>query len=70
MANVVIFDKLGPLADRILDEFAARTGLTAHDEGSRRIFEVSSADDHEVRVVQTLTEIDEHWTQHIGLELP
>jgi hypothetical protein len=69
MADPIIFTKLDADADRILDAFEQRTGLEGEDDGDRRVFEVEGAE-HEVDVVQTLTDIDEDWTDHVGVQDP
>jgi hypothetical protein len=69
MADPIIFTKLDADADRILDAFEQRTGLEGEDDGDRRVFEVEGTE-HEVDVVQTLTDIDEDWTDHVGLQDP
>ena len=72
MADPIILTKLddSPDADRILDEFEQRTGLTSEERDDGRYFTLDGARDHEVEVVQTLTEIDERWTDHVGLKDP
>jgi hypothetical protein len=69
MADQIILTKLDEEADRILDAFADQTGLHGDDEGDRRRFDVTGAG-HEVDVVQTLTDIDEDWTEHVGVADP
>lgn len=56
-------------ADRILDEFERRTGLESDpSDRNRRVYPLEG-EDHQVDVVQTLTDIDEHWPQHLVPEL-
>jgi hypothetical protein len=70
MAEMLILTKLDHRADAIIDRFQSRTGLdAAEDRDDRRIFELSGPD-HGIDVVQTLTSIDEHWPQHVGLQDP
>lgn len=52
-------------ADRILDAFEQRTGLEPEpSDGDRRVYPLTG-EDHRVDVVQTLTAIDEHWSEHL-----
>jgi hypothetical protein len=69
MADQIILTKLDDDADRILDAFEEQTGLEGDDEGNRRRFDVSGSG-HGIDVVQTLTDIDESWTEHVGVEDP
>ena len=69
MADQIILTKLDEEADRILDSFEEQTGLHGDDEGDRRRFDVTGAG-HAVDVVQTLTDIDEDWTEHVGVADP
>ncbi|MEJ7784708.1 MAG: hypothetical protein WKF96_07885 [Solirubrobacteraceae bacterium] len=69
MADQIILTKLDEDADRILDAFEEQTGLHGDDEGDRRRFDVAGAG-HAVDVVQTLTDIDEDWTEHVGVADP
>ena len=59
-----------PAADDIIEAFAERTGLDHEDteDGEGVIFDVS--DDHELQVVQTLTDIDPDWTDHLEVGQP
>lgn len=68
MADQIILTKLDDDADRILDEFEEQTGLHGDDEGDRRRFD--TAGKHDIDVVQTLTDIDESWTEHVGVADP
>jgi len=55
---------------RILDEFEQQTDLSpANDDGDARVYALEG-DDHQVEIVQTLTDIDPAWTEHIALEMP
>ena len=56
-------------ADRILDEFESRTGLISEAHGDGRLYELHGPD-HQTHIVQTLTEIDRAWTDHVGLRFP
>jgi hypothetical protein len=68
MADIIL-TKLDDQADRILDAFERQTGLEGEDDGEKRFFEIEGRE-HEVDVVQTLTAIDEAWTDHVGFEDP
>ncbi len=71
MADQVIIQTVGDTAaaERILDEFEQRTGLRsdAHDAG--RVYEIHD-EQHRTQIVQTLTDIDDRWTDHLGFKLP
>lgn len=70
MADMLTLTKLDREADDILDRFEAETGLhRVEDRDDLRVFEIAGRE-HEVDVVQTLTEIDEHWPTHVGLRDP
>lgn len=69
MADQIILTKLDEDADRILDAFEEQTGLHGDDEGDRRRFDTTGAG-HQVDVVQALTDIDEGWTEHVGVADP
>jgi hypothetical protein len=69
MADEIILTKLDDDADRILDAFEEHTGLHGDDEGDRRRFDVAGRE-HEIDVVQTLTDIDDAWTDHVGVADP
>ena len=56
-------------ATRILDEFESRTGLNAEPHGDGRLYELHG-EEHRTRIVQTLTDIDAAWTDHVGFKLP
>lgn len=66
MASSITFViKNHPEADRILDAFEERTGLEPEEkDGNTRVYPLEGAD-HKVDVVQTLTDIDEHWSEHL-----
>ena len=69
MADQIILTKLDEDADRILDAFEEQTGLHGDDEGDRRRFDMAGVG-HAVEVVQTLTDIDEGWAEHVGVADP
>ncbi len=71
MADQLILQTIGSADDaqRILDEFEQRTQLRAETRDDGRYYELHG-EEHRTRVVQTLTEIDAGWTDHIGLKLP
>ena len=71
MAHTVILHALDGSgdADRILAEFERRTGLDSDARGDDRYYELHD-EDHRERIVQTLTDIDERWTDHIGFKIP
>ncbi len=71
MAGQIILEKLdrSPEADRILDEFESRTGLHADVQDDVRYYELHD-EEHQTRIVQTLTDIDPAWTDHLGFRLP
>jgi hypothetical protein len=53
----------------IIDAFAERTGLEARK--SDRVAEFPlGPDDHHIQVVQTLTDIDPRWSDHVALGPP
>lgn len=56
-------------ADRILDEFERRTGLEGEARDDARYYELHG-EEHRTRIVQTLTEIEPDWTDHLGFRLP
>jgi hypothetical protein len=67
MPKTLIFRKLDAEADRILDEFAARTGLGERAGDERRIFEFEGAG-HDVDALAVLDEIHGAWGEHLELE--
>ncbi len=71
MADHVILRTLdgSPDAARILDEFESRTGLISEPHGDGRLYGLRGPD-HQKDIVQTLTEIDPAWTEHVGLRFP
>ena len=66
MASSISFAIKNPAeADRILDAFEQRTGLEPETtDGDRRVYPLEG-EDHQVDVVQTLTDIDEGWSEHL-----
>lgn len=71
MADHVILRPLDSSADaaRILDEFESRTGLISEAHGDGRLYGLHGPE-HQTHIVQTLTEIDARWTDHVGLRFP
>jgi hypothetical protein len=71
MASHVILRPIGgsPDALRILDEFESRTGLISEARGDDRLYGLHGPD-HRKDIIQTLTEIDRAWTEHVGLRFP
>jgi hypothetical protein len=67
MPKTLIFRKLDGEADRILDEFARRTGLAERAGDERRIFEFEGAG-HDVDALAQLEDIDAAWADHLELE--
>ena len=59
----------GSRAREIIDSFAQRSGLEPQDVDGGVEFPLSGSD-HEVPVVQTLTEIDPGWPDHLALGEP
>lgn len=57
-------------AERILAAFEERTGLHGDRDGERVVFGLETAHDHQVRIIEVLTEIDEHWPAHLALGQP
>jgi hypothetical protein len=69
MSEFIVLTKLDGKADDILDAFQERTGLHGRDEVSQRTYPLHGSE-HRVRVVQELTAIDDHWTDHVGVQIP
>jgi hypothetical protein len=69
-SSITFIIKNQPDGDRILDAFEEQTGLESEkpDDGSR-VYPLEG-DDHQVKVVQTLNDIDERWADHITPEAP
>jgi hypothetical protein len=55
--------------EAILEAFAERTGLASQAITGGVRFELGE-DDHQVKVVETLTDIDSHWSRHLTLGEP
>jgi hypothetical protein len=72
MADTITFLPKDDEGERILDEFEQQTDLTAEagEEGDAARVYPLEGDDHQVEIVQTLTDIDPEWSQHIALEMP
>jgi len=56
-------------AQDIIDEFGERTGLQGEEIEGGMTFTVDD-DEHEIDVVETLTDIDPDWTDHVSLGDP
>jgi hypothetical protein len=71
MADQLVFVITGDRseAQRILDAFAGETGLAAQpsQEGTRFAL---GGPDHQIKVVETLNEIDADWSRHLSLGQP
>jgi hypothetical protein len=59
-----------PEGDRILDAFEERTGLESEKPDDQTRVYPLEGDDHRVDVVQTLTEIDARWSDHLSPQVP
>ncbi len=71
MASSIAFVLLNqPDADRILDAFEEQTGLESEKPDDQTRVYPLEGDDHRIEVVQTLTEIDEHWPDHLSPQAP
>jgi hypothetical protein len=71
MASSITFIlKNQPDAGRILDAFEEQTGLESEKPDDQTRVYPLQGDDHRVEVVQTLTDIDEHWSEHLAPEVP
>jgi hypothetical protein len=72
MADTITFLPKDDEGERILDEFEQQTDLEAEagaDGDAARVYPLEGSD-HQTEIVQTLTDIDPEWTQHIALEMP
>jgi hypothetical protein len=71
MANTITFVTKDDDGERILDEFEQQTDLAPDNSGSaeRRVYALEG-EDHQIEIVETLTDIDPEWSQHIALEQP
>jgi hypothetical protein len=71
MASTITFVAKDDEGERILDEFEQQTDLEpAEDEGSARRVYPLEGEDHQIEIVDTLTDIDPEWSEHIALEAP
>jgi hypothetical protein len=69
-SSITFIIKNQPDADRILDAFEEQTGLESEKpDDESRVYPLEG-DDHQVEIVQTLDDIDEHWADHITPEAP
>jgi hypothetical protein len=71
MAEQLVFVTRGDASEakRVLDAFAAETGLTPEHDGRQTRFALDD-DDHRIKVVETLNEIDPDWSGHLALGPP
>jgi hypothetical protein len=71
MADTITLVAKDDDGERILDEFEEQTELTASEgeDEARRVYAIEG-DDHEIEVVQTLTDIDPEWSDHVAVEMP
>lgn len=71
MADQVIFQTVGDpeRAQQILEQFEQRTGLRSDVRDAGRVYEIHD-EEHRTQIVQTLTDIDDRWTDHLGFKLP
>jgi hypothetical protein len=71
MADQLVFVVTGDPseAQRILDAFAAETGLAGQSGQESTRFALESSD-HQIKVVETLNEIDADWPRHLSLGRP
>lgn len=71
MADTITFLPKDDDGERILDEFEQQTDLEATSDGdeSARAYALEG-EDHRVEIVQTLTDIDPEWSEHIALQMP
>jgi hypothetical protein len=70
MADELVFLTHGDeRGEAILKAFAERSGLTPQTIAGGVRFELGE-DDHAVKVVETLTDIDTQWSRHIALGEP
>lgn len=71
MADQLVFLVIGDRseAQRILDAFADQTGLAAESRKDGTRFALDSPD-HQIKVVETLNEIDPDWPRHLSFGAP
>ena len=70
MASTIVLTRLDDQAEEIVSRFAEETGLTPEESEGEWVFPIETAEDHGIEVVQTLTEIDPDWAQHVGVADP
>jgi hypothetical protein len=72
MADRLIFLPQGDpeAARRIVDAFAEQTGLTPQPSAEGGTEFALGSEDHQIKVVQTLTGIDPDWSDHVALGDP
>jgi hypothetical protein len=69
-SSITFIIKNQPDGDRILDAFEEQTGLESEKpDDDTRVYPLEG-DDHQVKVVQTLNDIDERWADHVAPEAP
>jgi hypothetical protein len=73
MADTITFLPKDDEGERILDEFEQQTDLETEageeDGAAARVYSLEGSD-HRVEIVQTLTDINPEWSEHIALEMP
>jgi hypothetical protein len=73
MADTITFLPKDDEGERILDEFEQQTDLAPDesddDEATARVYSLEG-EDHQIEIVQTLTDIDPDWSEHITLGMP
>ena len=69
MADTITFISKDGEAERILDAFEERTGLAGDETPEGRSYDIDGTE-HEIKIVETLNEIDEEWPHHLALESP
>jgi hypothetical protein len=67
--ELIFFTRDESRAMSILDAFAERTGLTPEAIAGGVRFALQG-EDHSVKVVETLSDIDAQWSRHITLGAP
>jgi hypothetical protein len=68
MATSIIFQVLDEEGERILDAFEEQTGLEPEEITDGREYPIDTPEQHEIKVVGTLTAIDEDWTDHLAIQ--
>ncbi|HET6509832.1 MAG TPA: hypothetical protein VFG42_23765 [Baekduia sp.] len=71
MADSITFLAKDDEGQRILDELEQQTDLRAEagDEGDTRVYPLED-EEHRIEIVQTLTDIDPEWSEHLALQMP